>query len=300
MIEIKDDNKSTKAEEAKEVVMAEENEITMEEATLEEISPTRATFRKFMDVQHLMHAMRCRRMAKGGPMADATRGRGRILALLKLKDGVATKEMAQILGIRVSSLNETLAKLEKDGLVERVPSEQDKRIMLVQLTEAGKAIEEPRGHFPDRVFADFSDEELETLGGYLDRMAENVAAGAGEDAKEMLEDMRRRRSEFFAKKHCCGHGKSGGHHEGHAHGGHGHGGCGCHERKHEGHAHGGHGHGGCGCHEHDNRSHGGVCHGHGPHGRMHGHGCCEGHRHYGGHGHGHGHCCHRHHHGPRW
>ena len=189
------------------------------EAPSPETSAAHATFRKFMDVQQLMDALHHRHAKKGGPAADATRGRGRILALLQLKDGIATKDMAQILGIRVSSLNEVLAKLEKDDLVERVPSEADKRVMLVNLTEAGRAAKTPGDHLPDRLFAGFDEDDLGAFGGYLDRITANLEEELGGDAKEVLEQQRAARKAFLAESHegHRGHGPRGGH------GGKGHG-----------------------------------------------------------------------------
>ena len=171
-----------------------------------ETNAAHATFRKFMDVQQLMDALHHRHTKKGGPAADATRGRGRILALLQLKDGIATKDMAQILGIRVSSLNEVLAKLEKDGLVERVPSEADKRVMLVNLTESGRAAKAPGDHLPDRLFAGFDEDDLGAFGGYLDRITANIEEELGGDAKEVLEQQRAARKAFLAESHEGHHG----------------------------------------------------------------------------------------------
>lgn len=162
-------------------------------------------FRKLMDVQHVMMAMHHRKMFEHGPMGDTTRGRGRILALLQLKDGIATKDMAQILGIRVSSLNETLGKLEKDGFIERTPSDEDKRVMLVSLTEKGREVKPHGTLLPKKLFAGFSDEELDEFSGYLDRMMANLEEELGEDAQVVLEQMREKRAQFL-KLHGHGHG----------------------------------------------------------------------------------------------
>ena len=268
----------------------------MEENKAFEESKERAVFQKFMDVKHIMRAAHHRKLAQGGPGCDPTRGRGRILALLKLKDGVATKDMAQILGIRVSSLNETLAKLEKDGLVERTPSEEDKRVMLVSLTETGRAQAQPAGRFPARMFEGFSEDELAAFEGYLDRITANLEADLGEDAQEYLQNMREAREAFMK---CGPKGFPGprGPHGPHGHGPHGK--C-CDHGPGEGHGphgdfrgpHGGHcGHGPHGPHFHHHPH--GCGHGPGAFG-PHGHGCCHHHGHHGfGHGHhGHG-CCHR-------
>ena len=272
----------------------ENNEAIIEKQEAFEEDRERVVFHKFMDVKHIMRALHHCKKAQGGPGSDPMRGRGRILALLKLKDGVATKDMAQILGIRVSSLNETLAKLEKDGLVVRTPAEDDKRVMLVSLTEDGRAQAQPAGRFPARMFEGFSDDDLAAFEAYLDRITANLEAGLGEDEKEYLENMRKARNDFMHGHGCChGHGPHGGHGGPHGH---------CHGKGHgedhgEGEGHGPHGHGG-GCghgghgphhHHHPHGfgyGHGGCCHHHGPHG----HGGHCGHPHHGHHGYGH--CCH--------
>ena len=67
-------------------------------------------FDKLVAVQRITRAYR-HASKQEGPAADVSRGQGRVLSLLKLRDGIATKEMAEILGIRVSSLNETLGRM---------------------------------------------------------------------------------------------------------------------------------------------------------------------------------------------
>lgn len=180
--------------------VAEESESedeTLEDEALEEEGRNRDAFRKFMDVQQLLGELHHRRTQKDGPLGDSMRGRGRILALLKLRDGVPTRGMAQVLGIRVSSLNEALAKMEKDGLVERIPSDDDKRVMLVKLTEAGRETKIPSENLPDLLFEDFEDEELETFSGFMDRLMKSLETALGEDAQQLLAKQREARKAFL-------------------------------------------------------------------------------------------------------
>lgn len=176
-------------------------------------------FGKFMHVTRMMRFLRHHARGAHGPMADPTRGQGRVLSLLKIHDGLATRDIANVCGIRVSSLNETLARMEREGLVERRASEQDGRVQQVFLTEAGAAMAPSEGRLPGRVLADFSDEELGQLGGYLDRMAQALEDELGEDGRQMMEESRRRRHELgfdgppfgpgYVERH--GHGRGGGH-----------------------------------------------------------------------------------------
>ncbi|MGN0136819.1 MarR family transcriptional regulator [Anaerotignum sp.] len=64
-------------------------------------------------------------------------GQYRCIYTLNETGRISQKELAEILQIRSTSLSELLLKLEKKGLVERMPSAQDKRKLLVSLTQEG-------------------------------------------------------------------------------------------------------------------------------------------------------------------
>ncbi len=116
-------------------------------------------------------------------IADPTRGQGRILAILKLQDGISTRHLAFMLGLRTASLNELLAKLEQAGLVTREQSEEDRRVILIHLTDAGRATEQSRPHRP-RVFASLTEEEQNQLSSILDKMIAQLEAEADESAPD--------------------------------------------------------------------------------------------------------------------
>ena len=71
-------------------------------------------------------------------MNNLSRGQGRVLAILKRKDNISTKNLAIILGISISALNSLLTKLEKNDFVVKEQSDGDKRVLLVKLTEKGR------------------------------------------------------------------------------------------------------------------------------------------------------------------
>ena len=120
-------------------------------------------------------------------MADTTRGQGRILAVLKLRDGISTKDLSYLLGVRISSLNELLAKLEKNGYVTREPSEHDKRVMLVKLTEKGRDEQQSEPSAYGDIFSCLSDDEQKTFGEYLDRIIDALHAKACDYEDKMYE-----------------------------------------------------------------------------------------------------------------
>ena len=140
-------------------------------------------YEKLSTLQWLMkrHQMFCQ--AESGPFADTSRGQGRILAMLKIQPEIATKELAYLLGIRQQSLNELLNKLEKNGYVERKPSENDKRVMIVHLTEKGKQLQQPETDYQS-IFNCLLPEELQQLSQYLDRIIEAFQVQTGNVSEE--------------------------------------------------------------------------------------------------------------------
>lgn len=72
-----------------------------------------------------------------GAMGDPLRGQGRVLALLKAKPETTQRELSYLLDMRQQSLSELLAKLEEKGFVVREKSQEDGRVTVVRLTEAG-------------------------------------------------------------------------------------------------------------------------------------------------------------------
>ena len=153
-------------------------------------------YEKLTRLQWLLHKQQIRGYADRGPMADTTRGQGRILAVLKLRDGISTKDLSYLLGVQVSSLNQLLAKLEKSGYVTREPSEQDKRVMLVKLTDRGRSAEEPDAVDFGDIFACLSEEEQQVFGEYLDRVIAVLTEKVGYDDEEEYERMRAAREHF--------------------------------------------------------------------------------------------------------
>lgn len=140
-------------------------------------------YEKLSTLQWLMKRYQMFCQAEAGPFADTTRGQGRILAMLKIQPEIATKELAYLLGIRQQSLNELLNKLEKNGYVERKPSENDKRVMIVHLTEKGKQTKQPETDYK-KIFDCLLPEELQQLSQYLDRIIEAFQSQTGNASEE--------------------------------------------------------------------------------------------------------------------
>lgn len=144
-------------------------------------------YEKLMSLQFLLMDARRRAFSGVRPEANPTEGQGRVIAFLKIKDGVSTKDLARVLGVGMSSINETLTKMERAGLVERRKSERDGRVMLVWLTDKGRAVETAEPARPD-LFAGFSQEELDQFGTLLDRVIANIGDESGENFADAFEE----------------------------------------------------------------------------------------------------------------
>lgn len=146
---------------------------------------------------HLLHRRRffCR---SGDPMSDTTRGQGRILAFLKLQDNIRTKDLAYLLDMRISSLNELLSKLEKSGYLVREPSETDKRVMLIRLTDQGRTAK-PSADTTDQLLNCLTAEEQATFSSYLDRLIAALENEQAETNSEHYEEHCRRREEAMER-----------------------------------------------------------------------------------------------------
>ena len=152
-------------------------------------------FHKFIMINEVLD----RRNKKQNPeMKSITKGQGRLIILLKRKDNLSTKELSEILNISVTSLNETLNKLEQQNLIRKVPSPKDKRVLLVELTEDGRSLEF-KNHEDVDIFDTLSEEEKENLNEYLNRLTVSLHNKFKEENPERYEKIIKHRKEIFEK-----------------------------------------------------------------------------------------------------
>ena len=152
-------------------------------------------FHKFIMINEVLD----RRNKKQNPeMKSITKGQGRLIILLKRKDGFSTKELSEILNISVTSLNETLNKLEQQNLIRKVPSPKDKRVLLVELTEEGRALEF-KNHEDIDIFDTLSEDEKENLNEYLNRLTVALHKKFKKENPEKYEKIIKNRQEIFEK-----------------------------------------------------------------------------------------------------
>lgn len=142
-----------------------------------------------------------RRGGRGEPWRDPRHGQGRVLALLKLKPEMAQRELTYLMGMSRQSIAELLGKLEKQGFVEREPSPENRRSVIVRLTEKGQAASQgdaPGAPGISGVLECLSDDEVAALADYLGRIIERLEEESGAEMgprREMIERFWRERSE---------------------------------------------------------------------------------------------------------
>lgn len=108
---------------------------------------------------------------------------GKFILLFLLEgrsDGLSPHELADRAGVTRATITGLLDGLERDGFITRHASAQDRRKITVRLTEGGQAI--ARNLFDEHtawitsLFAGFSEEERQVLGGFLHRIWKNAGS----------------------------------------------------------------------------------------------------------------------------
>lgn len=91
---------------------------------------------------------------------------------------VSQRDLAERMNVTPAAVAVTLKKLEKSGIIVKTISEKDNRYNEVTITEKGKQIVgDSRKVFrstDQQMFKGFEEEDLRILGGYLDRIIENL------------------------------------------------------------------------------------------------------------------------------
>lgn len=93
---------------------------------------------KFLRFEDLIHRYQSFHVRNYGPLGNPHRGQGRVLSLIAMKPEITQKELGYLLDMRNQSLGELLNKLEQKGFIVREPSNEDRRTMVIRLTEEGK------------------------------------------------------------------------------------------------------------------------------------------------------------------
>lgn len=97
------------------------------------------------------------------------------------KNGVCTQnELAKALEVSPASIAVSIKRMQKNGVVEKIADDNDLRCNRISLTEKGRELTREMHRKFDQIdkimFADFDENELATLKGYLDRIYNNLSS----------------------------------------------------------------------------------------------------------------------------
>jgi len=102
---------------------------------------------------------------------------GDILYCLYKKNGLPIKELAESIHRTQPTVTVLVDKLQKLGYVERIKSQEDSRVTLINLTEKGKQLEPIFNHVSiklnEAIYGDFNVTEKEQLEHLLERILTN-------------------------------------------------------------------------------------------------------------------------------
>lgn len=112
---------------------------------------------------------------------NVTRSQWAMIAVVSRQPGLTQRQIADHLEMSEASAGRLIDRLCAEGLLERRAREDDRRARAVFLSGSAQPllekITEVARDGEARVFRDFSEEELQQLRGYLDRIYENLARG---------------------------------------------------------------------------------------------------------------------------
>ena len=112
---------------------------------------------------------------------NVTRSQWAMIAIVARYPGSTQRTIAEYLEMSEASAGRLIDRLCADGLLERRDRRDDRRARAVYLTEAAGPLLEKLGAIAveseARMFSGFSDEEIQQLLGFMDRIYENVSRG---------------------------------------------------------------------------------------------------------------------------
>ena len=138
--------------------------------TVDATESVRLAFVELMGAERRLRA----RDQKCGP-GELTQGQIRALFTIDVKGEATAGELARAAELSPASVSTMLDHLERDGIVERRRSDHDRRVVVVTLTESGRALlADKRERWRARgaeALAGLSDEQLRAAADVMHRMA---------------------------------------------------------------------------------------------------------------------------------
>ena len=106
-------------------------------------------------------------------------GEGRVLFTIWKDDGISFVEIVRMTLIPKSTLAETLDRLENAGYIKRIPTVNDRRKVILRITDKTKGFQKSLAKISDEMtklfYQGFDSEEMDVFEGYLRRILENLS-----------------------------------------------------------------------------------------------------------------------------
>lgn len=103
---------------------------------------------------------------------------GRILYVLWQHDAISISSLAGKTSLANTTLTAMLDRMEKMGLINRLPDEKDRRNKLIALTGKARGLQEDYTRISDKMndiyYRGFTEPEIRQLEGYLQRVLDNL------------------------------------------------------------------------------------------------------------------------------
>jgi len=128
------------------------------------------------------------RMAALGARLQISPGVIKTLMRLGKQDGVSMGDMARGIGVDPSYITALVDDLDARGLARREPAPYDRRVKIIVLTDAGRALAQDIDQVlsvPPAAFSGLSQPELRQLRDLLDKVVEAQEAGRAEHAQDV-------------------------------------------------------------------------------------------------------------------
>ena len=129
------------------------------------------------------------RMAALGARLQISPGVIKTLMRLGKQDGVSMGDMARGIGVDPSYITALVDDLDARGLARREPAPYDRRVKIIVLTDAGRAVAQDIDQVlsvPPAAFSGLSQTELRQLRDLLDKVVEAQEAGRAEHARDVV------------------------------------------------------------------------------------------------------------------
>ncbi len=118
------------------------------------------------------------RILKDHRLEEFNPAQGRVMFVLWQKDTIPIHELVEKTQYSKSTLTSMLDNLEKAGFIKRVPSKEDRREILITLTEKNRLLEDKyidvSREMGKLFYNKFNDEEIDDFENYLERILENL------------------------------------------------------------------------------------------------------------------------------